>query len=57
MAKLNQTLTGASCFPIGWIAARLADGQWEKAIIDAIGVLALFGFLHLVSALEDRWPT
>lgn len=57
MAKINKMLTGTICFPLGWIAARLADGQWEKALIDAVGILALFGMLRLVEVLEDRRPT
>ena len=57
MKKLNQILMGSLSFPLGWVAARLADGQWEKAIIDAIGILAFFGILHLVEWLEDRYPT
>jgi len=54
---MKQILARSYCFPIGWIAARLADGQWKIAIINAVGILALLGALHLVEVLEDRRPT
>lgn len=44
-------------FPMGWIAARIAEGNYKLAVVDIIVVLALLGALSLVDYLEGRWPT
>ncbi len=41
-------------FPLGWVAARVADGQYQIALFDLLGCLALIGLLSFVGWLEDR---
>lgn len=58
MANLVRASTVPFGAPIGWIAARLAEGQWEIALFDIafclalIGVISLFGFF--VPATENE---